>query len=133
MSLDFYLRNACCRREYFSRNITHNMNKMAEACGLYGTLWHPRGGDIMFYTNITEHIAYDQFQIVTGFYKYYENADAMIPDLKKGLECLEKYPEHFKQFNPTNGWGNYEGFIEFVKAVLDACIEYPETVPYASI
>ena len=32
--------------EYFSANITHNLNKMANHLGIYECLWHPQDNNI---------------------------------------------------------------------------------------
>lgn len=39
-----------------------------------------------------------------------------------------KDPARFKKLNPENGWGDYKGFIEFVRAYLEACSENPDAV-----
>lgn len=86
--------------EVFSRNITHNLNKMADAAGLYDALWRP-----------DEH----------GMEKA---ADLLVP-LAQGLWLLKSDPERFKAFNPTNGWGDYSGLVEFTERYLAACAAYP--------
>ncbi len=100
MSLDFYLEQVqpC---EVFSRNITHNLNKMAEEAGIYKHLWHP--GEI----GITK-------------------ASELIEPLEAGLALLKADPARFEAFNSSNGWGMYEHFVPFVQGCLDACKEYPE-------
>lgn len=40
MSLDFRLERIQPTEVYWA-NITHNLNKMAEAAGIYHALWHP--------------------------------------------------------------------------------------------
>lgn len=45
---------------------------------------------------------------------------------KEGLSKLEAEPERFKKFDSPNGWGLYIHFVPFVKAVLEACEEYPD-------
>jgi hypothetical protein len=100
MSLDVYLlETKPC--EIYSANITHNLNKMAEKAGIYHHLWRP-----------------DEIGI--------EKAGQLIEPLTKGLDLLKKHPEQFREFNPKNGWGTYEGLVKFVKAYLDACKENPE-------
>jgi chromosome segregation ATPase len=84
-------------------NITHNLNKMAEAVGLYEVLWRP--GEI----GITI-------------------ASQMIEPLEKGLKELEAHPDKYKAYNPPNGWGNYEGFVSFCNSVLQKCREYPDAI-----
>jgi hypothetical protein len=40
---------------------------------------------------------------------------------------LKDNPERYKEFNPENGWGNYEVLVGFVSKYLDACYEYPDS------
>ncbi|MDR2627481.1 MAG: hypothetical protein LBC40_05565 [Dysgonamonadaceae bacterium] len=84
-------------------NITHNLNKMAEAVGLYEVLWRPEEIGITI-------------------------ASQMIDPLEKGLKELEANPDKYKAYNPPNGWGNYEGFVSFCNSVLQKCREYPDAV-----
>ena len=100
MSLDFYLKRTQLT-VVFDRNITHNLNTMAQEAGIYEALWRP-----------DEH--------------GYTKAEQIIPILKEGLSKLEADPEHFKKFDSPNGWGMYIHFVPFVKAVLEACEEYPD-------
>lgn len=100
MSLDFYLKDA--DGEYlFSANMTHNLNKMAEAAGLYKVLWRPEE---------------------LGIIKAHECVSPLIT----GLVKLIISPEDYKQYNSPNGWGMYEHFVPFVLEVLMACQKYPE-------
>lgn len=87
--------------EVYSRNITHNLNEMAVEAGIYEPLWRP-----------------DQIGIKT--------AKDLIEPLRKGLALLRSDPERFKKFNPENGWGNYEGLVDFVQEYLKACEENPD-------
>jgi hypothetical protein len=93
--------------EVYSRNITHNMNRMAEEAGLYEPLWCP-----------------ERLKIT--------KAAQLIEPLKKGLALLKSDPVRFKKFNPKNGWGNYESLVDFVECYLDACVKYPEAEVEAS-
>ena len=99
MSLDFYLEKDGER--VFSSNITHNLNKMAQAAGIYKHLWHPE--DI----GITK-------------------ARDLIEPLRAGAKDLMERPSHFELFNASNGWGLYIHFLPFVARILKACIEHPD-------
>jgi hypothetical protein len=94
-------------------NITHNLGKMASAVTLeedltlYDVLWRP-----------------DENGIVT--------ASEILPYLEKGLEILNSSPEEYKQYNPENGWGTYDGLLRFVIEYRNACIINPEGVIRAS-
>jgi len=117
MSLDVYLNGetreiecTCCecfhkhtRKEtenFYSSNITHNLNKMAEEAGIYKHLWRP-----------------DEIGIT--------KASQLIEPLTAGLNLMKSDPERFKKFNASNGWGLYEHFIPWVEEYLEACKQYP--------
>ena len=87
--------------EVYSANITHNLNKMAMEAGIYEHLWRP-----------------DEINIT--------KAKELIEPLRQGLHELLSRREHFEQFNPDNGWGDYEGLVRFVDNYLKACYAYPE-------
>lgn len=85
----------------FSANITHNLNTMAEEAGIYQHLWRPGELDITL-------------------------ASQLIDPLREGLHRLKSDPERFEALNPKNGWGSYDGLVEFVDKYLDACYQYPD-------
>ena len=87
--------------EVYTANITHNLNKMADAAGIYQYLWRP-----------------DEINI--------SQASQLIEPLQVGLELLLSDPERFKAFNPSNGWGDYEGLCLFVGNYLQACRQFPD-------
>lgn len=99
MSLDVYLQKMVMS-DVYSDNITHNLSKMAQEAGLYDALWRPEENGIT-------------------------HAYQLIPILEEGLAKLRADPQHFEQFNPENGWGNYVGLVTFVRDYLDACKEHP--------
>ena len=86
-----------------SINITHNLNKMAKAAGLYEVLWRSEENGIT-------------------------STSQMIPILEKGIKKLEANPEKYKALNPPNGWGNYENLVSFCRSALRWCHEYPDAV-----
>jgi hypothetical protein len=100
MSLDVYL-TAVRPTEVYSRNITHNLNKMAMEAGMYEALWRP-----------------DEINVTT--------AEQLVPLLETGLETLRSDPDRFKKFNPENRWGSYESLVNFVEDYLQACKENPD-------
>ena len=87
--------------EVFWKNITHNLGEMATMAGIYPYLWNPCEKGI-------------------------KKASQLIEPLEIGLCVLENNPEAFKKLNPKNGWGTYEGLVDFVRAYLNACKEYPD-------
>ncbi len=118
MSLDIYLKDSvertrictCCNCDnehevtYFSEiasfNMTHNLEKMADAADIYDAVWRPDEHNISF-------------------------ASEMIKILEDGLERLESDPEFYKKYNPSNGWGCYEGLVKVLREYLEACKKHP--------
>lgn len=93
--------------ELYEANITHNLNRMADAAGIYEACWRP------------EEIGVTK-------------AGQLVPLLRAGLEKLKADPEHFRQFNAANGWGLYENFVPWVERYLQACENYPDADVRAS-
>ena len=99
MSLDFTL--SVDGDEVYSRNITHNLNKMAEAAGIYTVLWRPDENGIT-------------------------KAHQCIAPLREGLLDLIAHRAHYEQYNSPNGWGLYKHFVPFVTDGFMACCEHPD-------
>lgn len=55
-----------------------------------------------------------------------------IEPLSAGLKRLKAEPQRFKEFNPANGWGTYDGLVEFVGEYLEACKNSPTAIVTAS-
>lgn len=116
MSLDIWLEISACphcghAEDGWQGNITHNLNKMAVKAGIYEALWRPE-------TLVAEG------EPVVGH--------DLIPLLIEGLDWLQENPERAKEYNPSNGWGKYEGLVEFVKEYLMALKHDPSAVVYTS-
>lgn len=86
--------------EVYSANITHNLAHMAREADIYFALWCP-----------------DEIGITL--------AAQLIEPLTAGLAFLKATPDHFRSFNPANGWGDYDGLVDFVAAYLAACKAHP--------
>lgn len=87
--------------EVYSANITHNLALMADKAGIYKQLWRPDENGIT-------------------------HARQLITPLRAGLERLRSNSSYYREFNPTNGWGTYDGLVSFVENYLKACEEYPD-------
>lgn len=105
MSLDVELVKYCkecgCNRQLWSRNVTHNLNKMAAAAGIYEIVWRPKENNV-------------------------RQAKQLIRPLKAAVSVMKKSPKRFKKHNPKNGWGSYEGFLSFLEEYLVACVKHPD-------
>ena len=109
MSLDVYMirtgryddNNETFTKYVYDANITHNLNTMADKAGLYDVVWRPDENNI-------------------------ERAEQLIKPLEEGIAKLKADPEYFKGFNPENGWGTYEGLVDWLEKYLEACREWPK-------
>lgn len=86
--------------EVFHAKITHNLGKMANAAGIYEALWRP-----------------EEIQVT--------HAHQLLVPLAQGLLSLLENREKYEEYNPKNGWGNYDTLVAFVSNYLTACIQYP--------
>ena len=50
------------------------------------------------------------------------------PKLRKAIAYMEDHPVEMRGMNPANGWGNYEGALNYLRAVLDGCVTHPKAV-----
>lgn len=82
-------------------NITHNLNKMASACGLYMAMWRPEEIDC-------------------------ECAEDLIPTLQNGIINLALNKDGYLKYEPDNGWGTYDGLLRIAVDYLAACEKYPK-------
>lgn len=100
MSLHVYLDKVMPSNVYCG-NVTHNLGAMAEAAGIYQALWRP-----------------EDIGITT--------AAQLIEPLRAALAAMRANPDRFTPHNPPNGWGTYEGFVNFVAEYLARCEAHPD-------
>lgn len=107
MSLDFYIYPGVHESgsECISFNITHNLVPMADKAGLYEPLWRPEEN-----------------------YPHPVLASDVYPAIMAGFNNLMINPESYKDLNPGNGWGDYNGLVDFTANVLAALRQYPLAV-----
>lgn len=102
MSLDVTL-TSTSGEEIYSANITHNLNKMAEAAGIYECLWRPDEHGMTHACNI-------------------------IAPLSAGVALLATEKSKFEAFDSPNGWGTYKHFLPFCIDYLQACKDNPDAL-----
>jgi len=93
--------------ELFDGYVTNNLKDMAKAANIYLHIWRPAE------KNVT-------------------TAADLIEPFTRGLHQLKSQPKYFKEFNPPNGWGTYEGFVKFVEDYLTSCRENPKALVSAN-
>lgn len=91
----------------FDINITHNLNKMAEALGVYNILWHPE--------DLAKEAGVDKI--------YVKN---FIEPINKAIEKLSTNMEYYqKKYGPKNGWGSAQGLLEDLRKIRQAIEDNP--------
>jgi|SRR6185437_972489 len=103
MGLDVYLKNKPEEEYFFTLKVTHNLVNMAKEAGVYKHLWSPEE------IGITK-------------------AGELIEPLTVALRLMVADPDRFMQFNPKNGWGDYDWLLNFIKQYLVECICYPDAI-----
>ena len=91
----------------YAANITHNLDEMAMKAEIYGVVWRPDENGIT-------------------------QASQLIGPIEEGLKKLRDDPEKFKAHNPPNGWGDYDGLVEFIEQYLAACKKWPTALVWVS-
>lgn len=85
----------------FHANITHNLGAMAGALGVYRQVWRPDEEGI-------------------------EHAGELVEILNWAVTELRDNPEFYKRYNPKNGWGDYDGLLDFLTKYAEACAKWPQ-------
>ena len=92
----------------YSKNITHNLGRMAEqvklgnGTTLYDVMWRPDEQPDMKYARDISEL------------------------LDEALGILMSDPAKFMAYNPENGWGSYDGLVNFVYRYRNACWDNPD-------
>lgn len=89
--------------DVFEKNITHNLTTMADECGLYEIMWRPENMGIT------------------------KAGDATL-FLLNGILELKSNRQKYEQYNPSNGWGSYDGLLRCAESYLEACELYPNAI-----
>jgi len=45
--------------------------------------------------------------------------------LAAAVERMEADPDKYREMDPPNGWGDYEGALKFLRTLSEACAEHP--------
>lgn len=100
MSLDLRLVCEHCGSVLAESNITHNLNKMADAVGIYEILWRPDEVGITRSGEITDR-------------------------LESGLSYVKSNMHSLRKFEPENKWGTVESLIRFLEEIIVGCKNFP--------
>lgn len=54
-------------------------------------------------------------------------AGEVLPLLRRAVTHMEGHPGVYKAMNPANGWGDYEGALNYLRGVAELCQRHPKT------
>ncbi len=55
-------------------------------------------------------------------------AGDLVPYLERAIWAMRDYPERYRAMEPDNGWGTYEGCLEFLEKILQGCYAVPSAI-----
>jgi hypothetical protein len=107
MSLDIYLNievdtggDSPRTIEIFSRNITHNVAPMWRKAGVWRALYESEG-------------------MLAG---------DLVECLEKGVTDMAVHRDEYEMLNPANGWGDYQGALDFLTEFTAECRSNPKAI-----
>lgn len=118
MSLDVSIKksNNTEWEEWWS-NITHNMGDMAEHIPVYYQIQEET------YDNDLYTLVWRPEEIGDG--EICCNTNVLRQALQSGIAYMVAHREELLQYNPENGWGNYDSFLDWLINYWRACLENP--------
>lgn len=54
--------------------------------------------------------------------------DEALPKILAAIKYMNANKDDLEAINPANGWGNYDGFLDFLIQVSAACLKNPDLV-----
>lgn len=55
-------------------------------------------------------------------------AGDVLPSLEEAVARMERYPNTYRKMNPTNGWGDYDSCLGFLRDLVTGFAEQPRAV-----
>jgi hypothetical protein len=50
----------------------------------------------------------------------------VLENLIPAVAEMEANPDTYRKMNPENGWGDYDGWVSYLKSIIKACQEHPD-------
>ncbi|RKN61884.1 hypothetical protein D7231_31930 [Streptomyces klenkii] len=55
-----------------------------------------------------------------------------IDALTRAVAAMESDPAKYEAMNPPNGWGDYDGALNYLRRLRDACLAHPNATVHIS-
>lgn len=102
----------------WSANITHNMGEMASHIPVTYKI------DKEVYSETLYMLVWRPEEVGIG--NICNNTDTVGQALQSGIPYMIAHRKELLQYNPDNGWGDYDSFLEWLIAYWRACLEHPD-------
>lgn len=57
---------------------------------------------------------------------HHVNAAEAAPKLAAAVTEMEADPDAYREMEPSNGWGDYEGALAYLRRLAEACAKHPK-------
>jgi hypothetical protein len=61
-----------------------------------------------------------------------KNASEALAALQRAVAAMEADTGKYEAMNPPNGWGDYEGALDYLRRLMDACAAHPKATIWIS-
>lgn len=79
------------------------------------------------YTYNVSEMYYDAFGLKEGLRGLHDmGCESARKHLADAIKKMESDPEKYRAMNPENGWGDYEGALNFLKRIRKDCAKHPK-------
>lgn len=116
-TMAIYDKDTEVEESYWHANVTHNMGEMAS----YIPVTYKVGGEK--YENDLYHLVWRPDEVGVG--NICNNTNVVAEALQTGIAYMVKHREELLQYNPDNGWGDYDSFLFWLIDYWYACLEHP--------
>ena len=95
-------------------------------------IWLEHGGDTVVVDDTTFNLTYNLTPMLcaAGMPAWSEfigmRAGDAGPIWQSVADELRRDPDRYKDLNPPNGWGDYDGAVEVISALAAACAKHPD-------
>lgn len=100
------------------------------------TLYVSTGGDSeveAFWRNMTSNVAPMWRKAGADLASFADKrASECVADLEVAIKAMEADPATYRAMNPENGWGDYDGCLDFLKSIREACVTHPACTVHIS-
>lgn len=103
---------------YWHANITHNMGRMADHIPVHYTI------DGEEYSNTLYELVWRPEEVGTG--NICNNTDIVSQALESGIAYMVTHRNDLLPYNPSNGWGSYDSFLQWLITYWQACLNNPD-------